>query len=91
MADNPFRHLPAINEVLEMPPVQALAPQHSHDLISSRRFEQTQLALGVDVPEVDCIFAEGNRCEQAAIGTQNNARIWNYAARLHHDFWSCYL
>lgn len=33
MADNPFRNLPAINEVLEMPPVQALAPTHSHDLI----------------------------------------------------------
>jgi L-seryl-tRNA(Ser) seleniumtransferase len=44
MADNPFRHLPAINEVLEMPPVQALAPQHSHDLIvTAIRQELTEL------------------------------------------------
>jgi L-seryl-tRNA(Ser) seleniumtransferase len=31
--DNPFRDLPAINEVLEMPRVRALTPQHSHELI----------------------------------------------------------
>ena len=33
MAENPFRSLPAINEVLDMPPVQALTPHHSHELI----------------------------------------------------------
>jgi L-seryl-tRNA(Ser) seleniumtransferase len=42
--DNPFRHLPAINEVLEMPPVQALAPYHSHELIvAAIRQELTDL------------------------------------------------
>jgi L-seryl-tRNA(Ser) seleniumtransferase len=44
VAENPYRHLPAINEVLEMPPVQALAPQHSHDLIvAAIRQELTEL------------------------------------------------
>ncbi len=44
MPDNPFRHLPAINEILDKPPVQALAPQHSHDLIvAAIRQELTEL------------------------------------------------
>lgn len=44
MPDNPYRALPAINDVLEMPPVQALAPHHSHDLIvAAIRQELTEL------------------------------------------------
>jgi L-seryl-tRNA(Ser) seleniumtransferase len=44
VAENPFRSLPAINEVLEMPPVKALAPHHSHDLIvAAIRQELTEL------------------------------------------------
>jgi L-seryl-tRNA(Ser) seleniumtransferase len=42
--DNPFRQLPAINEVLEQPSVQALASNHSHDLIvATIRQELTDL------------------------------------------------
>src|SRR5262249_26778552 len=33
MSDNPFRNLPAVNDVLEVPAIQALAGNHSHDLI----------------------------------------------------------
>src|SRR6516165_2806341 len=44
VADNPYRQLPAINEVLETPPVQALASHHSHELIvAAVRQELTDL------------------------------------------------
>lgn len=44
MPENPFRRLPAINEVLEMPPVQALVAHHSHELIvAAIRQELTDL------------------------------------------------
>jgi L-seryl-tRNA(Ser) seleniumtransferase len=33
MSDNLFRSLPSVHEVLEAPPVQALAPDHAHDLV----------------------------------------------------------
>ncbi|HZY87612.1 MAG TPA: L-seryl-tRNA(Sec) selenium transferase, partial [Gemmataceae bacterium] len=33
MGDNPFRNLPAVNDVLETPPVRALAGQHAHEVI----------------------------------------------------------
>jgi L-seryl-tRNA(Ser) seleniumtransferase len=33
MSDNVFRSLPSVHEVLEAPPVQALAPNHAHDLV----------------------------------------------------------
>jgi L-seryl-tRNA(Ser) seleniumtransferase len=33
MNDNPFRKLPAVNDILQSPAVQALATEHSHDLI----------------------------------------------------------
>jgi L-seryl-tRNA(Ser) seleniumtransferase len=33
MSDNPYRHLPAVNDVLESPVVRALASTHAHDLI----------------------------------------------------------
>jgi L-seryl-tRNA(Ser) seleniumtransferase len=33
MADNPFRNLPSVNDVLDSGVVQALLPQHAHDLI----------------------------------------------------------
>jgi L-seryl-tRNA(Ser) seleniumtransferase len=42
--ENPFRQLPAINEVLESPAVHALAAHHSHDLIvAAIRQELTDL------------------------------------------------
>jgi len=42
--DNPFRDLPAINDVLEVPRVQALTSHHSHDLIvAAIRQELTDL------------------------------------------------
>jgi L-seryl-tRNA(Ser) seleniumtransferase len=31
--DNPFRSLPSVNTVLDLPAVQALQPRHAHDLI----------------------------------------------------------
>jgi L-seryl-tRNA(Ser) seleniumtransferase len=33
MADNPFRHLPSVNEVLDFPAVQVLGREHAHDVI----------------------------------------------------------
>src|SRR5262245_44455390 len=35
MTDNPYRNLPAVNDVLEQPAVQALAAQHGHDTIAT--------------------------------------------------------
>jgi len=44
VAENPFRQLPAINEVLESPSVYALMANHSHDLIvAAIRQELTDL------------------------------------------------
>ena len=33
MADNPYRHLPAVNDLLQQPALQALAGSHAHELI----------------------------------------------------------
>jgi len=33
MADNPFRNLPSVNEILDLPGVCALAPEYSHEAI----------------------------------------------------------
>ncbi len=33
MADNPFRNLPSVNEILELPGVRALGPDYSHEAI----------------------------------------------------------
>jgi len=33
MATNPFRNLPSVNAVLDLPAIQALQPQHAHDLV----------------------------------------------------------
>jgi L-seryl-tRNA(Ser) seleniumtransferase len=33
MSDNPLRNLPAVNDVLQVPAIQALAAEHAHDLI----------------------------------------------------------
>jgi L-seryl-tRNA(Ser) seleniumtransferase len=35
MSANPFRDLPAVNDVLELAPVQSLAREHAHDVIVS--------------------------------------------------------
>jgi L-seryl-tRNA(Ser) seleniumtransferase len=35
MSANPYRNLPAVNDVLEQPAVQALAVQHGHDTIAT--------------------------------------------------------
>jgi L-seryl-tRNA(Ser) seleniumtransferase len=57
--------LPAINEVLEMPPVQALAPQHSHDLIvTAIRQELTELRQRLGQGEQ--VDGEGNAALVAA-------------------------
>jgi L-seryl-tRNA(Ser) seleniumtransferase len=34
VADNPFRQLPSVNDVLQTPTIQALSGQHSHDMIA---------------------------------------------------------
>jgi L-seryl-tRNA(Ser) seleniumtransferase len=33
MADNPFRNLPAVNDILELPAVQTLTRAHTHELV----------------------------------------------------------
>jgi L-seryl-tRNA(Ser) seleniumtransferase len=33
MADNPLRHLPSVNDILESPPIRELGKDHAHDLI----------------------------------------------------------
>jgi L-seryl-tRNA(Ser) seleniumtransferase len=33
MATNPFRNLPSVNAVLDLPAIQALQPRHAHDLV----------------------------------------------------------
>jgi L-seryl-tRNA(Ser) seleniumtransferase len=33
MGNNPFRELPAVNDILELPPIQALERDHAHDAI----------------------------------------------------------
>jgi L-seryl-tRNA(Ser) seleniumtransferase len=44
MADNPFRNLPSVNEVLDLPGVRALADRHSHEaIVEAVRQELTEL------------------------------------------------
>jgi L-seryl-tRNA(Ser) seleniumtransferase len=44
MANNPFRSLPSVNDVLDVPTVQALAGEHAHELIvAAIRQELTDL------------------------------------------------
>jgi L-seryl-tRNA(Ser) seleniumtransferase len=44
MSENPYRNLPAVNDVLEQPAVQALAAQHAHEtLVSAVREELVEL------------------------------------------------
>lgn len=44
MAANPFRHLPAVNEILESPALQVLASSHAHDrIVAAVRIEMDEL------------------------------------------------
>jgi L-seryl-tRNA(Ser) seleniumtransferase len=48
MADNPFRHIPAVNDILDLPGVRALAHEHSHEVIvAAVREELTALRAQV--------------------------------------------
>jgi L-seryl-tRNA(Ser) seleniumtransferase len=44
MADNPFRDLPSVNEILDLPGLRALAREHSHEaIVAAVRQELTDL------------------------------------------------
>jgi L-seryl-tRNA(Ser) seleniumtransferase len=48
MADNPFRDLPAVNDILDAPPVRALSALHAHDvIIAAIRAELEELRRGL--------------------------------------------
>jgi L-seryl-tRNA(Ser) seleniumtransferase len=61
MSENPFRHLPAVNDVLATPAVVALAPAHAHEAVVAavrrelddlrRRIGRGEVADGVAAPE----------------------------------------
>src|SRR5579864_2420928 len=47
MADNPFRNIPSVNDILDLPSVRALAREHAHDAIVAAVREA--LRLGRDL------------------------------------------
>jgi L-seryl-tRNA(Ser) seleniumtransferase len=65
MGDNPFRNLPAVNDVLETAPVRALAGQHSHEVIvAAVRAELDELRKRLGAGEA----VDGQRGAEAVAG-----------------------
>jgi L-seryl-tRNA(Ser) seleniumtransferase len=71
MADNPFRSLPAVNDVLEQPGVQALAGTHAHDAIVA--------AVRAELTRVRALLGEGaaidGQCSAATIARRVAERL----------------
>src|SRR5262245_33626774 len=74
MSDNPFRRLPAVNDVLEAAALQALAGRHAHEVIVA--------AVRQELAEVRRQLAEGGANGRA----DADAVAERVVARLDRDF-----
>jgi len=71
MADNPFRNLPAVNDILVVPSLQALTPLHAHDaLVAAVRAELDELRQRLAGRE-----AVNDRTAAAAVAARVAARL----------------
>jgi L-seryl-tRNA(Ser) seleniumtransferase len=75
MGDNPFRHLPSVNEILDSSPVQALAQTHAHDVIVA--------AIRLELAALRQRLSQGNAVDGRAQAEAVAARV---AARLRQEF-----
>jgi L-seryl-tRNA(Ser) seleniumtransferase len=75
MADNPFRNLPSVNEILDLPGVRALASEHSHDAIVA--------AVREELTELRALLARGEALDGRADPVSLGGRV---AERLGRDF-----
>jgi L-seryl-tRNA(Ser) seleniumtransferase len=75
MADNPFRNLPSVNQVLEAEPVRALEGRHAHEHIVA--------AVRDELADVRRLLKAGQTVDGAALADAVAARV---AARLEHQF-----
>ena len=68
MADNPFRNLPSVNDILELPAVGALAGNHSHEgIVAAIRDELANLRDSRPGPELASIEDGRSRIVQKAM------------------------
>src|SRR5262249_44277396 len=74
MGDNPFRQLPSVNEVLELPAVRQLAGGHAHEVIVA--------AVRTELAELRRRLAEGETIDGQAAGEAVAGRV---AARLDRE------
>ncbi len=51
-SDNPFRNLPAVTDILQVPRIAALAPQHAHDVIVE--------AIRAELADARALLAQGH-------------------------------
>ena len=71
MANNPFRNLPSVNAVLDLPAIQALEPRHAHDLVVAairQELDDVRQHLSQSAP-ID------GQADAAAISTRVIARL----------------
>jgi L-seryl-tRNA(Ser) seleniumtransferase len=59
MGDNPFRNLPSVNEVLQLPAIQALGRDHAHELIVAT-VRQELSALRQRIGQGECLDGQAN-------------------------------
>src|SRR5437660_10222850 len=74
MSDNPFRSLPAVNDVLDAPAVRELESRHAHDLIVA--------TVRQELAELRQQLAAGNAVDGQADAAAVAARV---AARLERE------
>jgi L-seryl-tRNA(Ser) seleniumtransferase len=67
MADNPFRNLPSVNDVLEAPPVRGLSPDHTHEAIVA--------TIRQELAEVRKRLAQGESVDGLADAASVAARV----------------
>src|SRR5437660_7351595 len=74
MSANPFRNLPAVNDLLNLPSIQALAREHAHGLIVA--------AIRQELAELRRRLANGDSLDGQADAETVSARV---AARLSRE------
>src|SRR5712692_3236411 len=74
MGDNPYRGIPPVNDVLDVPGVQALAELHAHDAIVT--------AVRTELDELRRLVKQGEPLDGAVNAAAVGARV---AARLARD------
>src|SRR5262245_18079922 len=67
MTTNPFRNLPSVNAVLDIPAIQALQPRHEHDLVVA--------AIGQELDDVRQRLNQGDNIDDLADAQAISERV----------------